>query len=102
MIAAATTTGVRRCRIGRSPPCVNANEEDYKLHRMRKLYMRSSMIDGRRARNSRSMISIGYYCFRCQQFWTDEQADMIVEELREKRIQECLSSLAAKKGHDYA
>jgi hypothetical protein len=69
---AATTTGVRRCRIGRSPPCQNANKEDYRIHRMKTVYMRSSMIDGRRARNSRSMIPIGYYCFQCEKFWVDD------------------------------
>jgi hypothetical protein len=70
------TTAVRR-RIGRSPPCVNANKEDYKFHRMRTVYMRSVMGD-ERARNSRTMICIGYYCFQCEKFWTsDELLDRI-------------------------
>jgi hypothetical protein len=60
-----------RCRTGRSPPCVNANREDYKEHRMRTVYMRSYMED-ERARNSRSMIPIGYYCFKCEKFWIDD------------------------------
>jgi hypothetical protein len=67
----AAVTAIRRRNIGRSRPCVKANKEDYKEHRMRTVYMRSSMGD-ERARNSRSMISIGYYCFQCETFWTDE------------------------------
>jgi hypothetical protein len=41
------------------------------VHRMRTVYMRSVMGD-ERARNSRSMIPIGYYCFQCEKFWTDD------------------------------
>jgi hypothetical protein len=68
----ATTMAVPRSRnIGRSPTCVKANNEDYKEHRMRTIYMRSLMGDGR-ARNSRSMIPIGYYCFQCEMFWSNE------------------------------
>jgi hypothetical protein len=64
-------TAYYRRRTGRSPPCVNANKEDYKVHRMRTVYMHSVM--GReRARKSRSMIAIGYYCFKCEKFWTDD------------------------------
>jgi hypothetical protein len=69
------TTAYRR-RIGRSPPCQNANEEDYKVHRMRTVYMRSCMTD-ERARNSRSMIAIGYYCFMCEKFWTYDDDDLL-------------------------
>jgi hypothetical protein len=59
-----------RRRVGRSPPCVNSNSTDYGEHRMRTVYIRASMVgDGRRARNSRSMQPIGYYCFKCQKFW---------------------------------
>ena len=34
--------------------------------------------DCRRARNSRSMQPLGYYCFKCQQFWTDDQVYRIL------------------------
>ena len=71
MATTTTEAVIRRRNIGRSPPCVKANKEDYKMHRMRTIYMRSSMAD-ERARNSRSMISIGYYCFQCETFWTYE------------------------------
>jgi hypothetical protein len=68
---------------------------------MKSVYVRASMAavedGGRRARNSRSMQPLGYYCFKCQQFWTADQAYTIVEELLEKRIQQYLSSPAAKK-----
>jgi REP element-mobilizing transposase RayT len=69
---------------------------------MKSVYVRASMVavqDGGRgrARNSRSMQSLGYYCFKCQQFWTDDLVYRIVEELQEKRIQQYLSSQAAKK-----
>jgi len=70
---------------------------------MKTVYIRASMAaavgdsGGERVRNSRSMQPIGYYCFKCQQFWTDDQVYRIVEELLEKRIQQYLSSLGAKK-----
>jgi hypothetical protein len=85
-----------RRRTGRALPCINS-ETDYREHRMKTVYVRASMADGGRARNSRSMQPLGYYCFKCQQFWTDEQVDRILEELQEKRIQQYLSSSAAKK-----
>jgi hypothetical protein len=52
---------------------------------------------GGRARNSRSMEPLGYYCFKCQQFWTDDQMYRIVEELQEKHIQQYISRQVAKK-----
>jgi len=72
---------------------------------MKTVYVRASMASavvedgggGRRTRNSRSMQPLGYYCFKCQQFWTDDQVYRIVEELLEKRVQQYLSSPAAKK-----
>jgi hypothetical protein len=70
---------------------------------MKSVYVRASMAEvedgggGGRAPNSRSMQPLGYYCFKCQQFWTDEQVYRIVDELLEKRIQQYLSSPAAKK-----
>ena len=56
---------------------------------MKSVYVRASTAaveDGGRggARNSRSMQPLGYYCFKCQQFWTDDQVYRIVEELLEK------------------
>jgi hypothetical protein len=78
IIMTAATAAISHRRIGSAPPCVNANKEDYKVHRMRTVYMRSSMIAGRRGRNSRSMIPIGYYCFKCEKFWVDDDLmDMI-------------------------
>src|ERR671910_722862 len=89
-------------RTGRALPCVNSDNTDYREHRMRSVYVRASMVaveDGGegRTRNSRSMQPLGYYCFKCQQFWTDGQADKIVEELQEKRIQQILTSPPASK-----
>lgn len=89
-------TGDRR-RTGRALACVNSDDTDYREHRMKTVYVRASMAGGERARNSRSMQPFGYYCFKCEKFWTDDQVDKIVEELREKRIQQYLSSSAAKK-----
>jgi hypothetical protein len=65
-----TATTAARRRIGRSPPCVNSDSTDYKQHRMRTIYVRSSMVDDRRPRNSRSMQPIGYLCPKCQKYWT--------------------------------
>jgi hypothetical protein len=74
---------------------------------MKTVYVRASMAavedSGRRARNSRSMQPLGYYCFKCQQFWTDDQVYRIVEELQEKRIQQYLSlARRQKSGYDHA
>ena len=87
-------------RTGRALPCINSDNTDYREHRMKSVYVRASMSaedGGGRARNSRSMQPLGYYCFKCQQFWTDDQVYRLVEELQEKRIQQYLSSPAAKK-----
>ena len=92
-----------RRRTGRARPCINSDNTDYREHRMKTVYVRASMAaveedgGGGRARNSRSMQPLGYYCFKCWQFWTDDQVYRIVEELQEKRIQQYLSSPAAKK-----
>src|SRR5829696_2110793 len=87
---------------GRARPCINSDNTDYREHRMKSVYVRTSMAavedgGGGRARDSRSMQPLGYYCFKCQQFWTDDQVYRIVEELLEKRVQQYLSSLGAKK-----
>jgi hypothetical protein len=89
-------------RTGRARPCVNSDDTDYREHRMKSVYVRASMAavevgGGGRTRSSRSMQPLGYYCFKCQQFWTDDQVYRIVDELLEKRIQQYLSSPAAKK-----
>ena len=85
-------------RTGRARACINSDNTDYREHRMKTVYARSSMaVDCRRTRNSRSMQPIGHYCFKCQQFWTDDQVYKIMEELQEKRIQQYLSSPGAKK-----
>jgi hypothetical protein len=60
-------TAYRR-RTGRALPCVNSDNTDYKLHRMRTIYVRASMVGGR-ARNSRSFQPIDYLCPTCQKYW---------------------------------
>lgn len=71
-------------RTGRARSCVNSDDTDYREHRMRSVYVRTSMAAaedcGGRARNSRSMQPLGYFCFKCQQFWTDDQVYRIVQE----------------------
>ncbi len=89
-------------RTGRARPCINSDNTDYREHRMKSVYVRASMAavedgGGGKTRNTRSMQPLGYYCFKCQQFWTDEQVYRIVDELLEKRIQQYLSSPEAKK-----
>ena len=89
-------------RTGRARPCINSDNTDYREHRMKTVSVRASMTaledgGGGRTRNSRNMQPLGYCCFRRQQFWTDDQVYRTVEELREKRIQQYLSSPAAKK-----
>jgi hypothetical protein len=89
-------------RTGRARPCVNSDNIDFREHRMKTVYVRASMAAvedgvGGRAQNSRSMQPLGYFCFKCQQFWTDDQVYRIVEELLEKCVQKYLSSPAAKK-----
>ena len=91
-------------RTGRARPCVNSDNTDYREHRMKSVYVRASMAAvvedggrGRRTRNSRSMQPLGYYCFKCQQFWTDDQVYRIVDELLEKRIQQYLSRPTVEK-----
>jgi hypothetical protein len=88
-------------RTGRARPCINSDYADYREHRMRSVYVRASMTavedgGGGRTRNSRSMQPLGYYCFKCQQFWTDDQVYRTIDELLEKRVQQYLSSPAAK------
>jgi hypothetical protein len=88
-------------RTGRARPCINSDNTDYREHRMKSVYVRASMTGedggGERAQDSRSMQPLGYFCFKCQQFWTDDQVYRIVEELLEKGIQQFLSSTAAKR-----
>ena len=72
-------------RVGRSAPCVNSSGVDYKEHRMKTVYVRPSTAEKGNKGKPRSMQSLGYYCFKCQQFWTNEQVDRIVEELVKKR-----------------
>jgi hypothetical protein len=91
-------------RTGRARPCINSDNTDYREHRMKTVYVRASMAavvedggDGGRTRNSRSMQPLDYYCFKCQQFWTDDQVYRTIDELLEKRVQQYLSTPAAKK-----
>ncbi len=89
-------------RTGRARPCINSDNTDYREHRMKSVYVRASVAaeedgGGGRGRNLRSMQPLGYYCFKCQQFWTDDQVYRLVDEILEKRIQQYLSTAAAKK-----
>jgi hypothetical protein len=93
------TTAYRR-RTGRALPCVNSDNTDYREHRMKSVYIRASIAGKDNKEKPRSMLQLGYFCFQCQQFWTDDdQVDRIAEELQEKKHiqQQHLSSLAAAK-----
>jgi hypothetical protein len=37
-----------------------------------------------RSIKSRSMLALGFFCFKCRQFWTNGDVDKIIEELQEK------------------
>lgn len=55
---------------------------------MNTVYFRASMRDSRSIK-SRSMKTLGFFCFKCRQFWTNEDLDKTIEEeLREKQIEE--------------
>jgi len=77
-------------KTGRALPCLNAEytDPDFREHIMNTVYVRASMRDSRSIK-SRSMQALGYFCFKCRQFWTNEDVDKIIEEeLREKQIRE--------------
>jgi hypothetical protein len=81
-----TTTYSNNRKIGRALPCLNAEytDPDFREHIMKTVYVRASMRDSKSAR-SRRMYALGFFCFRCRQFWTNEDVDKIIEEeLREK------------------
>jgi hypothetical protein len=72
-------------QVGQSARCVNDRN-----HRMRTAYVRGSISGGAQVRGvddgTRTMKPIGFYCFTCKQFWTNDQVYKIIEELQEKRI----------------
>jgi hypothetical protein len=79
-------------KTGRASPCVNAEytDLDFREHIMKTVYVRASMRDSRSIK-SRIMQALGYFCFKCCQFWTNEDVNKIIEELqelREKQIEE--------------
>jgi hypothetical protein len=80
-------------KTGRASPCVNAEytDPDFRDHIMKTVYVRASMRD-RRSIKSRNMLALGYFCFKCRQFWTNEDVNKIIEEdlqkLREKQMEE--------------
>jgi hypothetical protein len=80
-----TTNNSNNRKIGRALPCLNAEYRDpgFREHIMKTVYVRASMRDSRGIK-SRSMQVLGYFCFKCRQFWTNEDVDKIIEELREK------------------
>jgi hypothetical protein len=72
-------------QVGQSARCVNYNSKyDDTDHRMRTVYVRGSISpDAQRPgvdNGKRSMKPIGFYCFRCKQFWTFGQVRRIYEE----------------------
>ena len=81
-----TTTNSNNRKIGRASPCLNAEytDPDFREHIMKTVYVRASMQDSRSIK-SRSMQALGFFCFKCRHFWTNEDVDKIIEEeLREK------------------
>jgi hypothetical protein len=80
-----TTNSNNRKKIGRALPCLNAEytDPDFRQHIMKTVYVRASVRDSRSIK-SRSMQALGYFCFKCRQFWTNEDVDKIIEELREQ------------------
>ena len=81
-----TTTYSNNRKTGRALRCINAQytDQDFREHIMNTVYVRVSMQDSRSIK-SRSMQALGYFCFKCRQFWTNEDVDKIIEEeLREK------------------
>jgi len=88
-----TTSNSNNRKTGRASPCVNAEytDPDFRDHIMKSVYVRASMRDSRSIK-SRSMLALGYFCFKCRQFWTNEDVNKIVEEelqeLREKQMKE--------------
>jgi hypothetical protein len=81
-----TTNSNNRKKTGRALPCLNAEytDPDFREHIMKTVYVRASMRDSRIIK-SRSMKALGFFCFKCRKFWTNEDVDKIIqEELREK------------------
>jgi hypothetical protein len=83
-----TTTNSNNRKTGRALPCLNAEytDPDFREHIMKTVYVRASIRDGRSIK-SRSMQALGYFCFRCGQFWTNEDVDNILKSF-EKQIEE--------------
>jgi hypothetical protein len=81
-----TTNSSNNRKTGRASPCINADytDADFREHIMKTVYVRASIRDSKSIK-SRSMLALGYFCFKCRHFWTNEDVDKIIEEeLREK------------------
>src|SRR5215210_1573389 len=79
-----TNSSNNRKKTGRALPCLNAEhtDPDFREHIMKTVYVRASMRDSKSIQ-SRSMLTLGFFCFKCRQFWTNEDVDKIIEEPRE-------------------
>ena len=81
-----TITNSNNRKTGRALPCLNAEyaDPDFREHIMNTVYVRASIRDSRSIK-SRSMQALGFFCFKCRKFWTNEDVDKIIqEELREQ------------------
>jgi hypothetical protein len=76
-----TTINGNNKKIGRALPCINAEytDPDFREHIMKTAYVRESIRDSRSIK-SRSMRALGFFCFTCHQFWTNEDVKKITEE----------------------
>ena len=73
-------------QVGQSARCVNDRN-----HRMRRAYVRGSVSQEMRQPGiddgKRSMKAIGFYCFKCREFWTFGKVRRIYEERnRQERV----------------
>jgi hypothetical protein len=75
-------------RTGRALLCLNAKitDADFREHIMKVVYFRVSLQESNSIK-SRSMKALGYFCFKCRKFWTNQDVDKIIEELQEKNIE---------------
>jgi hypothetical protein len=78
-------------KTGRAEPCINAqlDDEDFGTHIMRTVYVRASLLEEGITSKSRKMLALGYFCFKCREFWTIEQ------------VNESFKNMLAKSGHSH-
>jgi hypothetical protein len=81
-----TTTNSNNRKTGRALPCLNAEytDPDFREHIMKTVYVRASMRNSKSIK-SRSMLALGFFCFKCRKFWTNENVDKITEEERREK-----------------